>query len=310
VRAALIHELGQPPSVGEQPERGDAGGTTVDIAAVALNPVDVAIASGGFYGGHPPTPYVPGIEAVGRTSDGRWVYVQGGGRGIATDGFAATRVTVPDDLLIELPDGADPTAAVALGTAGLAGWLSVTMRARVTSDDRVVVLGASGAVGSIAVQAAHLAGARVVGVARTTSRVPAGATAVDVADDDLVAAVTRAADGPPTVVIDMLWGEPLTRLLPGVATGARVVNVGASAGTHATIPSAAVRGKQLDLLGYSNFAVPRPALVDAYQHLVALHTAGELDVRVETYPLDRVADAWSTAVAGTGKAVITFGADR
>jgi NADPH2:quinone reductase len=310
VRAALIHQLGEPPVIGAHPHPGDTDGTGVDVAAVALNPVDIAIASGRFYGGHPPLPYVLGIEAVGRTDDGRWVYLQGGGRGIVTDGFAATRVAVPDDLMIELPDDADPVAAVALGTAGLAGWLSVTSRARVTGDDRVVVLGASGAVGNIAVQAAHLAGAEcVVGVARTTSRIPTSATAVSLGTEDLAAAVTRAAGGPPTVVIDMLWGDALMQVLPAVAAGARVVNVGASAGAEATIPSAAVRGKQLNVLGYSNFGVPRPELVAAYQHLVALHTAGDLHVGVADHPLDRVADAWHTAVAGTGKAVIRFGED-
>lgn len=314
MRTAMIRTLGEPPESTEIAESDhDGQSVTVDVQAVALNPVDIAIGTGRFYAGHPPVPFVVGLEAVGRTRDGRSVYVQGAGRGIATDGLAAERVQVPPEILIEIPAAADPKAAVALGTAGLAGWLSVTWRAAVGSADRVVVLGASGSVGNVAIQAAQRSGAAsVVGVARDPSRVdalqdePAAVVALGGDFASLADAVTEAAGGAPTVVIDMLWGQALSTLLPTLAQGARIVQVGASADPEATITSAAVRGRQLEILGYSNFAVPRETLVDAYQQLVALHIEGAIDVPFSEFPLERVAEAWSVAAAGSAKAVLTI----
>src|SRR4051794_36454937 len=103
MRAAQLAELG---SVPQLVELGDLEGG-VEIEAVALNPIDLTVGSGAFYGGHPPLPYVPGCEAVARAHDGALVYLFGEGRGIARPGFLAERVQVPDDLPLRLPDGVD-----------------------------------------------------------------------------------------------------------------------------------------------------------------------------------------------------------
>lgn len=312
MRAALITELSSPPSIGERPTPIPADGSTLlTVAVAALNPIDVAIGAGRFHAGHPPLPYVPAIEAVGRTADGRFVYAQGAGLGISADGFAAEQVAVPESALIEIPGDADPAIAAALGTAGLAGWLSVTARANVTADDIVVVLGASGTVGNIAVQASRLRGARrIVAVGRSAERlaqVERAADATVLIGDDLAARVLEAAGGAPTVVIDMLWGAPLTSILSVVAPRARIVQVGASAGPEAIVPSAAVRGKQLDILGYSNFGVPRPLLVEAYLELLRLTAIGTIAVPIEVHLLDDVVAAWQATAAGTSKVVLRVG---
>lgn len=315
MRAALVNEIGAPPTLGDRPEpMPDDGTTLVTIDAVALNPVDVAIAAGAFYAGHPPVPFVVGLEGVGHTDDGRQVYCQGAGKGIGADGFAAERVAVPDDVPIEIPAGSDPAVAVALGTAGMAGWLSVTWRGRCGDGDRVVVLGASGAVGNIAVQAAKHAGATsVVAVGRDEHRLANAAThangAIALTEDlsDLADQLVEAAGGPPTLVIDTLWGPVIEAVLPAVGLGARVVQIGASAGTVATIDSAAVRGKQLELLGYSNFGVPPADRAAAYRTMVELANAGRLEVPVKTFTLDQLDEAWATARDGGAKAVLVPG---
>src|SRR6188472_1579678 len=174
MRIAEITELASPPVVAERDDPGPADGQLVlDVAAVALNPVDVAIAAGTFYAGHPPLAYIPAIEAAGWVGD-RFVYAQGSGRGVATDGFLAERVVVAEADLIDLPDGTDPTIAAALGVAGATGWLATTARASVDVGDIVVVLGATGAVGGIAVQAAKRCGARaVIAVGRDEAKLAA-----------------------------------------------------------------------------------------------------------------------------------------
>ena len=148
MKAAQITELGSPPVVGEI---DDPAGANLEVEAVSLNPLDVAVGAGRFYGGHPPLPYVPGCEAVGRAG-GRRVYAFGDGRGVGKDGLLAERAVFPEELLVEIPDDVDAAVAAACGIAGVAGWVPVVWVAQVTAGDRVLVLGASGAVGSFAVR--------------------------------------------------------------------------------------------------------------------------------------------------------------
>src|SRR5436305_10719281 len=126
MRAARLHEIGGVPQVDEiDPPAGEA----VEVVAVPLNPVDIAIGAGRFYGGSPPTPYVIGSEAVGRTADGRRVWYN-------ARGAIAERVVLADpEHVVEIPDGVDDETAIACGLAGVTGWLAVAWRADVTADD-------------------------------------------------------------------------------------------------------------------------------------------------------------------------------
>jgi NADPH:quinone reductase-like Zn-dependent oxidoreductase len=293
VRGAQIVELGEPPQPAEVPEqRGDLA---VTIEAVALNPLDLNVARGAFYGGHPPLPYVPGCEAVGRTADGRRVYLFGDWRGTRHDGFLAERTAVASTLPVDVPDGIDPAAAAAAGIAGVAGWVPVAWKAKVTADDRVLVLGATGAVGRIAVQAARLLGAtHVVGAARQ-----AGEGVIALGD------VPDAFPDGFTVCIDPIWGEPLAGALAVAAPHARIVHIGQAAGAEAPLRSADVRGKELQILGHSNFVLTPEERARAYHELLAHAAAGRITIAVETFPLDRVADAWRRQGEGA-KAVVVF----
>lgn len=310
MRAAVIKELGQAPVLVDRnpPQVGD-GRALLEMEAVALNPVDIAIAAGSFYAGHPELPFVPCIEGVGRR-DGRLVYVQGAGLGISSDGVASALVAAPPAALIDLPDGADPATAAALGTAGLAGWMAVH-EAEIQPDDVVVVLGATGAAGRIAVQAARLAGAaRIVAVGRSEPKLAAISGLCDVTvalgGGDLAERVLAAARRAPSVVIDLLWGEPLMAILGVLAPRARVVHLGASAGPTATVPSAPMRGKQLRMIGYSNFGLSRESFTAQYLHLVGLAATGQMEVDLQRFTLDEVALAWTATSRSETKAVVTF----
>ena len=304
MRAAQIAELGKPP---EPVDREGEG--SVEVLAVALNPLDLAIAAGRFYGGHPPLPYVPGCEAVGRL-DGERVYLFGEGRGIGRDGFLAERLEFPASLAVPVPDGVDDAVAAACGIAGIAGWLPLAERAPVRSDDRVLVLGATGTVGSIALQVARLLGAeRVVAAGRDSDRLERarelGADAtVSLEGDGLSERLREAAGGEgPTLVVDALWGEPVQAAVEAAAPGARIVKLGQSAGPEATLPSAAVRGKQLSILGHSNFAFSPDERGQAYLDVTEHVAAGRITIDVETFALDEVGAAWR-AQEGGSKAVV------
>lgn len=285
MRAALITELGRPPQLGEAPE---PAGKSLDVLAAALNPIDRAVAAGQFYGGHPALPYVPGCECVGRESGGRVVWTFGGGLGLARNGAMAERAEL-GAVVAEVPEGADPALAAALGIAGLAGWMPLAWRAPVREGDRVLVLGATGTVGQVAVQAAKLLGAaHVVAAGRDREGLE---RALELGADD---AVPLDGDfGEPTYVLDPLCGEPLERAVAAAAPGARIVQLGQAAGPSATLPSAAIRGKQLELYGFSDFAVPPDVLAEHYRRLVGHAVAGEIQLDVERVGLDEIGEGWS-----------------
>jgi NADPH:quinone reductase len=304
MRAALIAELGSPPRPGELPDV-PAG---IQIEAVALNPLDIAVGGGRFYGGHPELPYPPGCEAAGRMEDGTPVYLFGAGRGSVQPGFLAERVAAPDELQLRLPDGVEPALAAAAGIAGVAGWVPVAWKAKVTPDDRVLVLGASGVVGLVALQAAKLLGAAwVVAAGRDLVRLERARELGADAIVDLDGIAAAFGEEGFTVCIDPLWGEPLAGALASAARHARIVHVGQSAGPEAPLRSADVRSKELTIQGHSNFALSEEERDRAYLELLGHLLDGGIVVDVETYDLDRVEEAWTRQQEGGGKKiVVTF----
>jgi NADPH2:quinone reductase len=321
MRAAVIASLGAAPSVAELPAPEQAGDElVVEVLASALNPIDISVAAGRFFAGHPPLPYVPGAEAVGRVllgpsfEPGALVYLAGAGFGTARAGGLAEQASAPAAAAVALPADADPGLAAALGIAGLAGWLPLAWRVPVRADDRVLVLGATGTAGLLAVQAARLLGAaRVVAAGRSAAGLErARAAGADVAvtlegaPEELAERFRDACGGDgPTYVYDPLWGVPAAAAVAAAAPGARIVQLGQSAGAEATLPSGAIRGKQLELYGYLNFAVPADVRTQAHADLLAHAGSGALRVPIERVRLDDVADAWRRqAEGGGGKLVV------
>ena len=309
MKAALIRELGAVPDVAEVDE---PSGEVVEVLAAPINPIDLATSRGLLAAGHPELPYVPGCEAVGRTADGRLVWIFGAGLGLSRNGAMAARAAVGDSPAIEVPDGADPALAAALGIAGLAGWLPFAWRAPLRGGENVLVLGATGSVGLVAVQSAKLLGAaRVVAAGRSAAGLErAAALGADATvrldeTDDLVTAFKDAFGGDgPSYVFDPLWGPPAAAAVQAAVPWATIVNLGQSAGATSELASAAVRFKSLAILGHTNFAVPADQLADHYRRLVGHAVAGEIQLEVERVPLDSVADAWRRQAEGAGTKLV------
>jgi NADPH:quinone reductase len=278
MRAAHLEELTHAP---RPVEVEDADG--VEALAVALNPLDLAVGSGVFYGGHPPLPYVPGCEAVARKPDGTLVYLFGESRGVTRDGFLQERVASNVDIELALPDGTEPALAACAGIAGIAAWVPVAWKAKVSAGDRVLVLGGTGSVGRIAAQAAELLGA---------------ARVVAVGSNDLDRIPQEFGDEGFTVCIDPVWGDPLADALQYAQRHARIVHVGQSAGAQSALRSADVRGKELVVMGHSNFALSKEERDRAYLELLEHLAAGRITLDYETFPLDDVAAAWANQRGG------------
>ena len=308
----MISELGGLPELADRPE--PSGEAVYEVSTVSLNPIDVNVGAGRYFGGHPEFPYVPGCEGVGRGPDGTRVYLFGDGLGVARDGLLAERAAAPAALGIPLPDEVSDEIAASCGIAGMAGWMPVAWRAPVRKDDRVLVLGATGTVGLVATQAAKLLGAeRVVAVGRNPERlkraVELGADAtVSLEEDDLVAAFTEAAGGNgPTYIVDTLWGPPAVAAIRAAAPGWRLVQIGQSAGAEAQLASAPIRGKVGEIYGYTDFAVPEDEFREHYLDLVGHAAAGKIVFDLATYPLERIAEAWQRQADGANaKIVVTL----
>jgi NADPH2:quinone reductase len=227
------------------------------------------------------------------------VWAFGHGIGLARNGTIAASAVLPSAALYDVPEGADPALACALGIAGIAGWIPVSRRAPVRHGETVLVLGATGTAGSVAAQGAKALGAgRVIAAGRDRAALD---RALELGADravtlDELASVVE--EEKPSLVIDPLWGPPLEAVVAAAAPGTRIVNLGQSAGGEATLTSAAVRGKQLELLGHSNFGIPHDVMQEEYARLVELALDGKLTVDLERVPLDGVADAWERQAGG------------
>ena len=309
MRAALIRAVGALPEVGTAP---DPAGEAIDVLAAPINPIDLAVSRGALATGHPELPYVPGCEAVGRTVDGRTVWLFGGSLGRTSDGAMAERAGVGDSSVVDVPEGADPSLAAGLGIAGLAGWLPFAWRAPLRGGEDVLVLGATGSVGLVAVQTAKLLGAaRVVAAGRSDAGLERaahhGADATIRLDDttDLVAAIRESFGGDgPSYVFDPLWGEVGATAVQAAVPNATIVNLGQSAGATAALSSEAVRFKSLSIFGMSVYAVPPDELAEQYRRLIGRAIAGDIGLDVEQVTIESVADAWRRQAEGAGTKLV------
>ncbi|MFL5827420.1 MAG: zinc-binding alcohol dehydrogenase family protein [Thermoleophilaceae bacterium] len=303
MRAALVEEIGKPPVFTETaPPKQGPGETLVAVTAAPINPVDLSTAAGRYPGGSPETPYIPGREAVGtvagsnRFGEGTRVYL---GAPPARNGAMAEFCACPDSEVFAVPSGIDDSLAACFGVAGLAGWLPITWRGRLKEGETVLVLGATGPVGKVAVQAAKLNGAgRVIAVARDPQELErvkelgADATVRIGEADDLAQAFRDAAEGDIQLVIDPLWGEPGAAALEALAIFGRHVQIGQTASPTAEIRSGAIRTKNVEILGHTNHLAPTEVREQAYREMCEHAAAGRLKLEYEELPLEQIREAW------------------
>jgi NADPH:quinone reductase-like Zn-dependent oxidoreductase len=299
MRAAVLYEIGGLPVPSEFADPPPLEGfETAEVLIAGLNPVDLYIAAGTY--GTVEVPCVVGREGIARLADGRRVYFDA-----TAPRFGSMAELAPIDPAdsFTVPDGLDAGLAVACGIAGLAAWLSLEWRARLQPGESVLVLGASGVVGQIGVQAAKLLDAgRVIAAARSRDvlerLLDRGADQIVVLGgaDDRQALRDAAGRHGYDVILDPVYGAPLEAAMPACAEGARVVSVGSSAGDRATFRFRDLYSRAH--YGHDNRQAPYEVRREAYERLTAHVGAGEIVVDVERIPLEQVADAWRRQAAG------------
>jgi NADPH2:quinone reductase len=312
MRAAILRAYDATPELGsfDDPVAGE-GTVAADVLAAGLNPVDLRKASGVFpLMARPPLPSVAGWEGVARLEDGSRAYFVDPP---PPHGALAERTLLDPSEIHPVPDGVDDGVAVALGIAGLAGWLALSWSAKLREGETVLVLGATGTVGQVAVQAAKLLGAsrvvaagrRAEGLARA-AQLGADATVSLTDSDDLAGAFRDAAGGGLDVIVDPLWGEPALAAMEAANRFARHVALGQSANVHAQVSSATVRNTPLTIVGQTNYAIPAADQREAYGRMTAHAAAGELTADYERVALDDAPAAWERLRSGPGAKLVVF----
>ncbi len=289
MRAAVLEAAGEPPHVKDFEE--PFGDDVVSVTLAGCNPVDLALASGEM--GQPEVPRVVGKEGIGLTGDGSRVYFDSPP---APFGSWAQRTRIDPDKAFPVPDNMDDDLAVALGIAGLAAWLPLTRHADVSAGQSVLVLGATGVVGNIAVQAAKILGAgHVVAAGRdedalnSTRDLGADALVQLGGDDDAEALTSEAGDGY-DVVVDLVYGDPFLAALEASAVGATLITVGQGAGAAPAVPFRMMMGRSH--VGHMNDFLPNRVLRQAYDELTKLAADGRIQVETTRYSLDEAERAW------------------
>jgi len=313
MRAAILREYDATPELGEFEDPADAGGAVAaDVLAAGLNPVDIRKAGGVFpLAAKPPLPSVAGWEGVVRMPDGSRAYFADP---VPPFGALGERTLVDPVSTFPVPYGVDDGVAVALGIPGSAGWLAVEWSAKLRAGESVLVLGASGTVGQVAVQAARLLGAgRVVAAARSAPglararELGADETVQLGAVDDLPGAFREASGGDGfDVIVDPLWGSPAEAAAKAARPFARLIALGQSAGLEATFTSPDVRNNALRIVGHTNYKVPGHDRRAAYERMCAHAAAGELTADYDRVPLDDAQAAWERLRSGPGAKLVVF----
>ena len=309
MNAAVVNVLGQPPRFQVFPDpTPQEGEVLVQVRTAGLHPIVKALASGTHYAGKGEVPSVPGLDGVGTLPDGRRVFFTFARK---PWGSMCERTVAPLARCLPLPDAIDDAHAAAIVNPGMSAWLSLKARAAVTEGETVLILGATGVAGQLAIQAArHLGARRVIAAGRNVEALYAhnvdAVVPLGQPDDAVREAFAAVAVSGIDVVIDYLWGRPTELLLealartfnPNATRTVRLVEVGESAGKTINLPGATLRSVDLRIMGSGFGSFPLQRVLEAIPTLFDMAASGALRVAVEPVPLAEVEEAWNRPEKG------------
>ena len=302
MKAAVVNEFGKAPEYGEfrEPEPAE-GEVLVTMRAAAVSNLVRLVAAGKHYSSAATPPMVAGFDGVGELPDGAIVYVPG----VRSPwGTLAERAAVPIAAVRPVPDGLDPAQAATVVNAAFASWLPLTRILEPGATPTVLVIGATGASGSVAVSVAkHLGARRVIAVGRegdalrrTADR---GADEVIPLDTNLGSELARVGTDGVDVVLDFLWGDTANTAIPALARSApnpqhRIdwVNLGALDGVNVPLDSTLLRMADLHVWGSGAGAYSTERRRDLADAALDLAARGIIQVDIERHALADIASTW------------------
>jgi NADPH:quinone reductase-like Zn-dependent oxidoreductase len=314
VKAAVVTAYGKAPEYLDFPDPQPSGPheIVVEVLAAGLHPRVRMQASGSHYtSSDADLPFVPGIDGVGRGPDGRsWYFMSLSGR----HGSLASRAVIDTRHSIALPDDADPVSVAATLNCAIASWLALQRRIAFVPGQNVMVLGATGGTGRMAVEVARqLAAGQVIAVGRDPVRLaalPGATTTALISDPETIGRIGTEID----VVLDFLWGEPATAVMAALISGRADpaqplvwINLGEMAGARASLPAGVLRSSRLQLIGSGQGSLSGTEMAGEISSVAASIAQGTFAVEPDPTSLRDVERAWSRPADSSRRIVFTGG---
>jgi len=321
MKAAIVTATGKTPIYGDfNTPIANAGEELISVCAAALSNFTKSRASGSHYSSTGVFPAVAGTDGVGLTQDGRRVYFA---MPEAPFGALAEFCPINSRRCVEIPDSLDDITAAAIANPGMSAWTALVERAHLVAGETVLVNGATGTAGRIAVQLAkYLGAAKVIATGRNVEELEEvkqlGADIVipftlgvphSSGAEDYEKALKQVFTSGIDVVIDYLWGESAKTVIMAIAktvddAPVRFVHVGgASREENIELPGAALRSSAIMLMGSGVGSVSRTALVQSIRSVFEVVQPARLKIATTVVPLSKVEDVWDKA---TGKPRLVF----
>jgi len=305
MKAAIVSGPNQTPIYGDFSTPAAAPGEySVTVTAAALSQLVKSRASGAHYSSSGRFPFVVGVDGVGRLDDGRRVYFL---LPEAPYGSMAEKVVIKPSQCIPLPDDLDDITAAAIANPGMSSWAAFNERARLVAGETVLVNGATGTAGRLAVQIAkHLGAGKVIATGRNVEALKSlEALGADVTipletDGEMLEGAFKGqfASGV-DVVVDYLWGQSAERLLIAAAKSTRgarpvrFVQIGSISGDSINLPGAVLRSSAIELKGSGIGSIPIERLVKAIDEVLRAAVPGGFMIATQATPLSGVEAAWN-----------------
>lgn len=324
MKAAVLHQLGQAPKYEDFPDPipQNDNQVVITVKAASIKNLDKGRASGAHYAPHTKFPDVVGIDGVGVLPDGKRVYTMG------LTGMMAEKALADKNRLVAIPNGIDDVTAAALPNAILGAALALKYRAAMTPGKVVLINGATGVTGKIAVQLAKYYGAsRVIATGRNAASLHhltqgLGADeALSLSQDQetFVSALKEIhAKTPVDIVIDYVWGTSVEWILQAIKGGGmhiqyhpiRIVTVGNMSGDNMNLGSAQLRSSAIEIVGSGFGSLPPEAFVKLNTEIIPdlLKLAADGGLRIDTHavPLSDVEQVWHSRAEPGTRIVVTM----
>ncbi len=323
MKAAVLYELGKSPVFQDfsDPMVQNDGQLLLNVKAAAVKNIDKLRASGNHYASYTQLPVVVGIDGVGVLENGKKVYAQG------VTGMIADKALIANHRYTVLPDNLDFTTAAALPNAVLGATMALRFRAHMEKRHTVLINGATGVTGQLAVQVAkHYGASRIIVTGRNADVLEKlkgmGAdTAISLHEDDeaivkKIQAIHQ--ETPIDIVIDYLWGHPVELIIQALQGGgannflgkSRIVTVGSMAGENINLTSGTLRSSAIEIVGsgLGSFSPEdfKKFNTEVLPEMFKLAAEGKLTIETVTEPLENIEKAWNKKIEAGKRLVMTI----
>ena len=319
MKAAIVTTAGKTPLYADFPDpTPKEGEQLIRVRAAALSNFTKSRASGAHYSATGIYPAVAGTDGVGLTPDNRRIYFA---MPETPYGSLAELCPIHPRRCVEIPDTLDDITAAAIANPGMSAWGSLVERAHLAPSETVLINGATGTAGRVAVQLArHLGASRIIATGRNPQELE---TLKQLGADEVIPFALDQPNGPTEfeaalaqtfsrgidIVIDYLWGQSALTVLTALAKSiddhpVRFVQVGSAGGEMSiNLPAALLRSSAITLMGSGIGSLSREALAQSIRSTFEAVAPAHLTIATQTAPLAEVETVWQTS---TGKPRMVF----